>query len=251
MIWAVWLGVFLPFVGTALGAATVFLVKDGIAEWLNKLFLGFAAGVMLAAAVWSLILPSAEFATEYGLAEWLPPLLGVSVGFLLFLCVDGLISRCLPINGGSKRLLFLSVTFHNVPEGMAVGVSFARFLSIGGISALIAATSLSVGISLQNFPEGAIISLPLKTSGKSKRVSFLCGVLSGLVEPIFALLTIATFSMTVYALPWMLSLAAGAMLYVVVEELIPEAAVGAGKKFATVGIALGFILMMTLDMALG
>lgn len=251
MTWAVWLGVFLPLIGTVLGAAMVFLLKDGIAKRLNQFFVGFAAGVMLAASVWSLILPSAEIAKGNGIFEWLPPLIGVLFGFLLFWGIDWLLSKKMQEDGNSKRLLFLSVTIHNVPEGMAVGACFVKFLSVGGWETLATSLSLSLGIALQNFPEGAIISLPLKAAGKKKWASFLYGFLSGVVEPIFALLTMAMFSLAAYALPWMLAFAAGAMIFVVVKELIPEAMAEKGTRIATLGVAVGFILMMTLDMALG
>ena len=260
MFWRVLLGVMLPFIGTMLGAATVFLFKKEIDSKVRKILIGFAAGVMIAASIWSLILPAAELAVENGQAEWLPPAIGFTFGMLFLLCLDTFIPHqhftCDKAEGcsstlGRSKLLFMSVTLHNIPEGMAVGAVFAGLLASGVEIGLTAAFSLSVGIALQNFPEGAIISLPIATDGKSKKRAFLFGSCSGIVEPIAAGLTILFSALILPVLPYLLAFAAGAMIYVVVEELIPESQDGEHSNVATVGVMLGFVLMMILDMALG
>lgn len=254
------LGVLLPFFGTTLGAATVFLLKNQLNSKIEKFLLGFASGVMIAASIWSLILPAAEMSAEAGLPEWLPPAIGFVFGMLALLALDTFIphqhissetTEGKKSTLGKSKLLFLSVTLHNVPEGMAVGAVFAALLSSGAEISLAAAFSLSIGIALQNFPEGAIISLPLKAAGHGKRKSFLFGAASGIVEPIAAALTVLFSSLVVPVLPYMLAFAAGAMIYVVVEELVPESQNGEHSNIATVGVMLGFVIMMILDMALG
>lgn len=260
MVLTVLLGIFLPFIGTTLGAGTVFLLKNKLDRRIQKFLLGFASGVMVAASVWSLIIPAAELAVDAGQPEWLPPAVGVALGMIALFLLDTFVphqhvnSDCpegKKCSLGKNKLLFLSVTLHNAPEGMAVGAVFAGILASGAPISLAAAFSLSIGIALQNFPEGAIISLPLKAEGMSKPRSFLYGAGSGIVEPIAAGLTILFSSLILPVLPYLLAFAAGAMLYVVVEELIPESQDGEHSNIATIGFLLGFVLMMVLDMALG
>ena len=259
MSWEIVLGILLPFAGTTLGAATVLLLKKEFNPKLQKFLTGFASGVMVAAAIWSLIMPSAEMAKEQGVWEWLPPAVGFALGMLCLLLFDTFMPHqhvaCDSPEGcksslGKSKLLFLSVTLHNVPEGMAVGAVLAGLLGAGHQVSLMAALSLSIGIAIQNFPEGAIVSLPLKEQyGKGK--AFLFGAASGVVEPIAAALTIVFSSLIVPVLPYLLSFAAGAMVYVVVEELIPDSQQGKHSNIATIGVMIGFVLMMILDMALG
>lgn len=253
------LGILLPFIGTSLGAAMVFLLKKEINPKIQKLLLGFASGVMIAASIWSLILPSVELARERGVVEWLPAAAGFIVGMLTLLFLDSVvphqhIDSDIPEGHksslGKSKLLFLSVTLHNVPEGMAVGAVFAGLLAAGQEISIAAAFSLSVGIALQNFPEGAIISMPLKASGIGKTKSFLYGMISGIVEPAAALITVLFSGIILPVLPYLLSFTAGAMIYVVVEELIPESQSGSHSNIATVGVMLGFVVMMIMDMAL-
>ena len=255
------LGVFIPFIGTTLGAATVFFLKKDMGPRLQKALLGFASGVMIAASVWSLLIPAIDMAEASGIkAAWLPAVAGflLGMGFLLFL--DSVIPH-LHLNSdepeGAKSslsksfMLIFAVTLHNLPEGMAVGVVLAGMLSGSGVISAAGAIALAVGIAIQNFPEGAIISAPLLKSGLSKKKAFLYGFLSGTVEPIGAILTILLVSSITPVLPYILAFAAGAMIYVVVEELIPEAQMGEHSNIGTVGTALGFALMMLLDVALG
>lgn len=254
------IGVIIPFVGTSLGAAMVFFLKNEMKPLLQKTLLGFASGVMIAASVWSLLIPAIDMAENQGSVAWLPAVVGFlfGIGFLLFL--DSVIPHLhmdaeKPEGAKSKlgrnTMLVLAVTLHNIPEGMAVGVLFAGMLAENaGISAA-GAFALSIGIAIQNFPEGAIISMPLTGNGVSKRKAFSYGVLSGVVEPIGAVLTILLTSLIIPVLPYILSFAAGAMIYVVVEELIPEAQTGEHSNLGTIGVALGFSLMMILDVALG
>lgn len=254
------IGLLLPFLGTALGAAMVFPMRKEINPKIQKLLLGFASGVMVAASIWSLILPSVELAGKQGIIEWLPAAAGFVLGMLALLLLDTFvphqhIESDLPEGRksafGKSKLLVMSVTLHNIPEGMAVGAVFAGLLAAGSEISLAAAFSLSIGIAIQNFPEGAIISMPLKSAGGSKGRAFLYGVLSGVVEPIAALITVLFSSIILPALPYLLSFAAGAMIYVVVEELIPESQTGTHSNVATIGVMLGFVLMMIMDMALG
>lgn len=242
----------LPFLGTALGSAMVFFLKSSIPGWLEKLLLGFAAGVMTAASVWSLLIPSLEM-TSQDAVVWLRPALGFLFGIFFLLLLDSLIPH-LHLHAdkpeGKKAgsisrmmMLFLAVTLHNLPEGMSVGASYS--------SSSAASIALSAGIAIQNFPEGAIISLPLAAEGKSKAKAFLYGVLSGGVEPLGALLTIALASVFEPLLPQILAFAAGAMIYVVTEELIPESQNGEHSNIATLGVAFGFVIMMILDVTFG
>ena len=254
------IGILIPFLGTALWACFVFFLRGEVRPWVQKLLLGFASGVMIAASVWSLIIPAIEMAEGQGTMPWLPAALGflAGVGFLLLL--DSLIphlhlgSDCPEGRScglGKSTMLVLAVTLHNLPEGMAVGVVFAGALSGEAAVSAAAAFALAAGIALQNVPEGAVISMPLVGQGMGKGRAFLAGLLSGVVEPVGALLTILLTGLITPALPYILSFAAGAMIYVVVEELIPEAQAGEHSHIGTIGAALGFVLMMILDVALG
>ena len=255
------LGIMIPFAGTTLGAACVYFMKKGIRQNVEKGLLGFASGVMVAASVWSLLIPSMNLSADLGRLAFLPAVTGFFCGILFLLFLDGHVPHlhigCDEPEGPSctlkkNTMLVLAVTLHNIPEGMAVGVVFAGMLSGStGITAA-GAFSLAIGIAIQNFPEGAIISMPLKSEGQmSRKKAFLYGTLSGAVEPVGAALTIALASVIDPFLPYLLSFAAGAMLYVVVEELIPEASEGEHSNLGTVGFAVGFVLMMVLDVALG
>mgnify|MGYP000196831680 CR=1 FL=1 len=254
------LGTGFTFLMTAAGAAVVFLFKNEIKPSFQRVFLGFAAGVMIAASVWSLLIPSIEMAGEQGVPGWLPAAGGFALGALFLMVLDALMPHLHPgsseaegVHTSFKRttLLVLAVTLHNIPEGMAVGVLFAGWLSGGEAITMSGALALSIGIAIQNFPEGAIISMPLRTEGMSKPWAFAGGVLSGAVEPLGALLTILASGLVVPALPYLLSFAAGAMIYVVVEELIPEMSQGEHSDVGALTFALGFTLMMALDVALG
>ncbi len=256
----VFYGVMLPFIGTTLGAACVFFMRGKMNEKLQKGLAGFAAGVMVAASIWSLLIPAMEQAADMGKFAWVPAVIGFWLGILLLLVLDKAVPH-LHVNSkeaeGPKSnlkkttMLVLAVALHNLPEGMAVGVVFAGLISGNESITLMGALALSIGIAIQNFPEGAIISMPLRAEGVSKGRAFLYGVLSGIVEPIGAVLTILAASIAVPTLPYMLSFSAGAMMYVVVEELIPETAEGKHSNIGTVCFALGFTIMMTLDVALG
>ena len=254
------LGLLIPFLGTTLGSAMVFLMKNKINKKIEKLLLGFASGVMIAASVWSLIIPSIEMAEEQKITSWVPASVGFLLGILFLLVLDSLIPHLhldsnKPEGVKSKlkktTMMVLAVTLHNIPEGMAVGVTFAGALMGNGSITMAGALALAIGIAIQNFPEGAIISMPLKSEGMSKLRAFLCGTLSGIVEPIGAVITILLTSTVVPILPYLLSFAAGAMIYVVVEELIPEAQSGEHTNIGTIGVAIGFVIMMILDVALG
>jgi ZIP family zinc transporter len=254
-------GLLIPFFGTALGAGMVFFIRGEIKPWLQKLLLGFASGVMIAASVWSLLIPALQMAEQAGGTPWLPAAGGFLLGVAFLLFLDWLIPHLhmnsdKPEGHGGARLdksamLMLAVTLHNIPEGMAVGVVFAGALAGGTNVTMASALALSLGIALQNLPEGAVISMPMLAAGASRKRSFAFGTLSGLVEPLGAALTIALTGLISSLLPVILSFAAGAMIYVVVEELIPEAQAGAHSNVGTIGAALGFVLMMILDVALG
>lgn len=254
------LGIAIPFIGTCAGAAMVFFLKNEMKPKLQKALLGFASGVMIAASVWSLLIPAIDMAKEQGTAPWLPATIGFLCGIGFLLLLDTIIPH-LHINsdkpeGRSSKasksiMLVLAVTLHNIPEGMAVGVVFAGVLSGNVAISAAGAFALAIGIAIQNFPEGAIISMPLIGTGVTKKKAFSYGVLSGVVEPIGALLTIAVTSVITPVLPYILAFAAGAMIYVVVEELIPEAQSGEHSNIGTIGVAVGFVLMMILDVALG
>ena len=252
--------IFIPFLGTVLGAACVFFLKDKMNRNLQRLLLGFAAGVMVAASVWSLIIPAMEQSEHLGKLAFLPSFIGVWGGFLFLLGLDKLIphlhinSDCpegTQCNLGKSTMMVLAVALHNLPEGMAVGVVVAGWLSGNETISFASALVLSLGIALQNMPEGAIISMPLKSNGMLRRKAFGYGVLSGIVEPIGAILTILMAGWIVPALPYLLTFSAGAMLYVVVEELIPEMSEGEHSNLGTLAFAAGFTLMMVLDVALG
>jgi len=251
---ALWIALLVPFAGTTLGSACVFLLKDALSNRVQKCLLGFASGVMVAASVWSLLIPSIEQANGV-----VPALIGFLVGMFFLLVLDQITPHIHLDNkpegprSGISRVakLALAVTLHNIPEGMAVGVVFAGALSGNGSMSIAGATALAIGIAIQNFPEGAIISMPLKEAGHSKAKSFWTGTLSGAVEPVGALLMILLTSVLEPFLPYFLAFAAGAMMYVVVEELIPETAEGKHSNLGTVGFASGFALMMVLDVVLG
>ena len=254
------IGLLIPFLGTALGAAMVFFMKNSMNKKLEKILLGFASGVMIAASVWSLIIPSINMATEQGKIAWLPAAVGFLFGILFLLVLDSVIPH-LHLNSSEPEgikaklkkttMMVFAVTLHNIPEGMAVGVAFAGAMTQNTGITIAGALALAIGIAIQNFPEGAIISMPLKSEGMSKGKAFMLGVLSGVVEPIGALITILLTNLVVPVLPYLLSFAAGAMIYVVVEELIPEAQDGEHSNLATIGVAIGFVIMMILDVALG
>ncbi len=253
------LGILIPFAGTALGAAMVFILKKEISESLQKILTGFAAGVMVAASFWSLLQPALESSEHLGTLAFLPAAVGflVGVGFLLLL--DEMTPH-MHFNHqdegpktGLKRTtkLILAVTLHNIPEGMAVGVVYAGFRSGNAGITSAGALALALGIAIQNFPEGAIVSMPLRAEGMDKGRTFLYGALSGIVEPIAAAVTILAASAVVPAMPYLLAFAAGAMMYVVVEELIPEMSEGKHSNWGTIAFSLGFVLMMILDVTLG
>lgn len=253
-------GVLIPFLGTALGAGTVFIMKKEMGAKLQKSLLGFAAGVMIAASVWSLLLPSIEMAGEQGVIGWIPAAVGFLLGILFLLVLDTLIPHLhldkekpegVKANLKKSTMLALAVTLHNIPEGMAVGVVFSGVLAQDALISLAGAFALSVGIAIQNFPEGAIISMPLLGEGITRRRAFLYGTASGIVEPVAAVVTILLTGIIYPVLPYLLSFAAGAMIYVVVEELIPESQAGEHTNIGTIGVAVGFVLMMVLDVALG
>ena len=254
------LGLLIPFLGTVLGSATVFLMKNKINQTVQKLLLGFASGVMIAASVWSLIIPSMNMAEAQQKVIWIPAAIGFLLGIVFLLVLDSIIPHLhletdKPEGVKSKlkktTMLVFAVTLHNIPEGMAVGVTLAGALTQNSGITLAGALALAIGIAIQNFPEGAIISMPLKSEGVSKSKAFLYGALSGIVEPIGAIITILLTSLIVPILPYLLSFAAGAMIYVVVEELIPESHAGEHSNIGTIGVAIGFVVMMILDVALG
>ena len=254
------IGVLIPFIGTTLGAACVYLLKDKLNNRLEKFLLGFASGVMIAASIWSLLIPSINSAEQSGQIGWVPASVGFILGVIFLLVLDYIIPHLHKdsnVQEGPKSnfkkttMLMLAVTLHNIPEGLAVGVVFTGLIAGNNIITLAGALALSVGIALQNFPEGAIISLPLKAEGLSKNKSFLYGMLSGIVEPIAAILAILLTNFVTPILPYFLSFAAGAMIYVVVEELIPDSHSGEHSNLSVIGVTLGFVLMMILDVALG
>ena len=254
------LGLLIPFAGTTLGSAMVFCMRKEMNKKLEKMLLGFAAGVMIAASVWSLLIPAIDMAGEQGKIAWIPAAVGFLGGVAFLLGLDSLVPHLhlestepegLEANLKKTTMLVLAVTLHNIPEGMSVGVTFAgALLGNTGIT-MAGAFTLAVGIAIQNFPEGAIISMPLRSEGMSRGRSFVYGALSGIVEPIAAAVTVLLAEQIVPALSYMLAFAAGAMIYVVVEELVPESQAGEHSNIGTIGVAVGFVLMMVLDVALG
>ncbi|MBO4419770.1 MAG: ZIP family metal transporter [Oscillospiraceae bacterium] len=254
------IGLLIPFLGTALGAACVFFMRRVLSQTVQKALSGFAAGVMVAASVWSLLIPAMEQAAEMGGWAFLPAFIGFWLGILFLLILDHVIPHlhrnANAVEGPRSKLarttmMVLAVTLHNIPEGMAVGVVYAGLISGSGEITAGGALALALGIAIQNFPEGAIISMPLHAEGAGKGRAFLYGVLSGAVEPIFGFVTVLAAGLIVPAMPYLLSFAAGAMLYVVVEELIPDMAAGRHSHVGVLLFALGFSLMMALDVALG
>lgn len=254
------LGLLIPFLGTTLGSLCVFFLKKNLSDNIQKALTGFASGVMVAASIWSLIIPSIELSRGMGKMSFIPSAIGFSTGIIFLLLLDSLIPH-IHMNAekaeGPKSnfkkttMMVLAVTLHNIPEGMAVGVVYAGLISGNSNITAGGALALAIGIAIQNFPEGAIISMPLNANGDSKINAFLKGTLSGAVEPIGALLTIFAAGFFVPMMPYLLSFAAGAMIYVVVEELIPEMSQGKHSNIGTITFSIGFILMMALDVALG
>lgn len=253
------LGLLIPFIGTTLGSACVLFLKNNLSEKVIKVLTGFAAGVMVAASIWSLIIPSLEQASSMNKLSFIPAAIGFCLGMIFLLLLDEFTPHMhidKTIEGPKSSLknttmMVLAVVIHNIPEGMAVGVIYAGLINNSVSISASAALSLSIGIAIQNFPEGAIISMPLHAEGESKSKAFLNGVLSGIVEPIAGFITILLSSLVIPILPYLLSFAAGAMMYVVVEELIPSMSNGKHSNFATISFMFGFVLMMILDVALG
>lgn len=253
-------GLLIPFLGTALGAASVFFLKKDLKTSVQRALSGFAAGVMVAASIWSLIVPAIDQCADRGSWAFLPAFIGFWLGILFLLLLDEVIPHLHvginqtegPRSRASRTLMMvLAVTLHNIPEGMAVGVVYAGLVSGSANITAGGALALALGIAIQNFPEGAIISMPLYAEGKSKGKSFILGTLSGAVEPVFGALTVLIAGLIVPAMPYFLSFAAGAMIYVVVEELIPEMSAGEHSNVGVIAFAFGFSLMMALDVALG
>lgn len=253
-------GILIPFLGTTLGAACVLFMKNELNVMIQRMLVGFAAGVMVAASIWSLLIPAMEQAEYMERWSFVPAVVGFWFGILFLLLLDHTIPH---LHQGSDEpegpkvalkkttMLVLAVTLHNIPEGMAVGVVFAGWLAGNETITIAGALTLALGIAIQNFPEGAIISMPLRAEGMKKRDAFLWGALSGAVEPVAALLTVLASGLIIPALPYLLSFAAGAMIYVVVEELIPEMSQGKHSNLGTIFFTLGFTVMLSLDVALG
>lgn len=253
-------GIMIPFLGTSIGAACVFFMKKDMSDMVQRILTGFAAGVMVAASIWSLIIPALEQSESMGKLSFVPATVGFWIGILFLLFLDHIIPhlhrKSNEVEGPKTKfrrttMMVFAVVLHNIPEGMAVGVVFAAYLSGNSGITIMAALALSIGIAIQNFPEGAIISMPLRAEGMKRGKAFVAGVLSGIVEPIGAVVTILAAGFVVPLLPYLLSFAAGAMLYVVVEELIPEMSEGKHSNLGTIFFAFGFSLMMVLDVALG
>lgn len=254
------IGIMLPLLGTAAGAACVFFLKNQINANVQRIFTGFAAGVMIAASVWSLLIPAMDMSETMGRLAFIPALIGFILGIVFLLLIDSLVPH---LHVGSRQpegkksrlgrsgMLMLAVTIHNLPEGAACGAIFAGVISGDGTVTMAGALALSIGIAIQNFPEGAILSLPLRSEGNSRLKSFVLGALSGIVEPIGAVAAILLAGVITPVLPYMLAFAAGAMVYVVVEELIPQASEGEHSNLGTIAFAVGFCVMMVLDVALG
>lgn len=276
--WQMLIGILIPFLGTTIGSAFVFLLKREIKPIVQKILLGFASGVMIAASVWSLLIPAIEMAESQGEIAWIPAVIGFLLGVIVLIIVNKLVEKIENKNENKNKkeilntlkiddiktqkttfkekvksttMLVLAVTLHNIPEGMAVGVAFAGLMSQNAGITFTEAIVLAIGIAIQNIPEGAIISMPLHSAGKGKLKSFLGGTLSGLVEPIGAIITILLTKIIVPFLPYFLSFAAGAMIYAVAAELIPEAQADKKSNLVTIAVAIGFAIMMLLDVALG
>ncbi|MDD7340512.1 MAG: ZIP family metal transporter [Candidatus Faecousia sp.] len=254
------LGILIPFLGTTLGACCVFFMRQSLGERVQRMLIGFAAGVMVAASMWSLLIPAIEQSEGLGKFAFVPAAVGFWAGILFLLSLDHVIPHLHQNSDEAEgpkgelhrtTMMVLAVTLHNIPEGMAVGVVYAGYLAGSTQISAAGAMALSLGIAIQNFPEGAIISMPLRAEGMGKGRAFLRGMLSGIVEPIGAVLTILAARLIIPALPYLLSFAAGAMLYVVVEELIPEMSQGKHSDIGTIFFAVGFSVMMALDVALG
>ena len=252
--------ILIPFLGTSLGSAVVLFSKGELNQKLQKFLLGFASGVMIAASIWSLLIPSIEMAESQNIVAWIPATVGFLLGIGFLLLLDSVIPHMhldsdnpegVRSSLSKNTMLVLAVTLHNIPEGMAVGVTFVGAISDNTGITVAGALALAVGIAIQNFPEGAIISMPLCSEGMSKKKAFICGVLSGVVEPVGGFITILIAGIITPVLPYLLSFAAGAMMYVVIEELIPESQNGEHSNIGTIGAAVGFALMMVLDIALG
>ncbi len=257
---SVFYGILIPFLGTSFGAACVFFMKNDMSERLSRILTGFAAGVMVAASIWSLLIPAMEQSEGMGKLAFVPAVAGFWGGILFLLLLDHVIPHLHQHSNSAEgpksklqrtTMMVLAVTLHNIPEGMAVGVVYAGYLAGNAKITVAAAMALSIGIAIQNFPEGAIISMPLRAEGMKVSKAFAGGVLSGIVEPIGAVLTILAAGLIIPVLPYLLSFAAGAMMYVVVEELIPEMSQGEHSNLGTIFFAVGFTVMMALDVALG
>lgn len=253
-------GLLIPFIGTALGSCCVFFMKDGLNRTVQRVLTGFAAGVMTAASVWSLLIPAIEQSEHMGKLSFIPAVVGFLAGIFFLLLLDRLVPH-LHMNSdeaegvkthlSKNTMLLLAVALHNIPEGMAVGAVYAGFIYGGADITAAGALALSVGIAIQNFPEGAIISMPLRSEGMTRTKAFVWGVISGIAEPLGSVLTILAAGFVIPAMPYFLSFAAGAMIYVVVEELIPEMSEGEHSNIGTIAFAIGFAVMMILDVALG
>ena len=259
-MWNILIGILIPLVGTILGSSIVLFAKDKLNSKVEKLLLGFASGVMIAASIWSLIIPSIEMSENMGKFSIIPASVGFILGMLFLLGLDSFLPHLhihseevegvKKSNIKKKTMMFLAVTLHNIPEGMAIGIVFAGFL-MGNVGiSLTGAIALSIGIAIQNIPEGAIVSFDMKNKGENNKKSFLYGIVSGVVEPIGSLVVILFSALLTSIIPYFLSFAAGAMIYVVVEELIPESQTGKHSNIATIGVMIGFTLMMILDVVL-
>ncbi|MGD9909067.1 MAG: ZIP family metal transporter [Candidatus Izemoplasmatales bacterium] len=254
------IGIAFIFLMTTAGSAMVFFFRNQMSDNFKRIFLGFAAGVMIAASVWSLLIPSIEEAENQGWIGWVPATIGFVGGGLFLLLVDNLLphlhfdqDKPEGLKSSFKRttMLVFAVTLHNIPEGLAVGLAFGLSMQLGSSIVIASAFGLALGIGIQNFPEGAAISLPLKQEGMSTGKSFFYGMLSGAVEPVFAVIGLILASQLTFIMPWFLAFAAGAMIYVVVEELIPESQLGEHTNVGTLAVMAGFVIMMILDVALG
>lgn len=245
----VFFGVMIPFVGTALGSTMVFFMKDKINQKFEQMLLGFAGGVMFAASIWSLIIPAINHAESMGRFKFLPALVGVIFGVLIMVLFEAILNKSQQERKSNAKMIF-AITLHNIPEGLAVGVALAG-LVYGNVESVWTALALSVGIAIQNIPEGAIVSMPLKQGGMSKAKAFSCGVLSGAIEPISAVIAILLVGVISAALPYVLAMAAGCMIFVVVDEIIPEMQSECGARVGTLGFVFGFLIMMVLDVAFG